>query len=317
VLDKANSVSGDHYTYTANPSYYDKSAQHWKKITVKVIASTTSALQALRSGQIDLMSGDAQTAETAKSAGLQVFHSPSYWNGMFLLDRGGSKTKALGDVRVRQALNFAVDRAAIAKAVYGEYASANDQPNTPGWDAYDQSLGTFYSYDVAKAKQLLAAAGYPNGFTMDVNYTSFDQTDPMMQAIASQLSKIGVTLKLKPNANISEYGTDLTSGKYAATSLTFGGQPQYQNVGENWLPTSVLNPFKVADPAFLKQFAEASAASPADIDAKMKALESTIVKDAYTLPVIQGDALIYARAGLKGVQLNPQGGRVNPLDWSN
>jgi peptide/nickel transport system substrate-binding protein len=137
VLDASATVSGDHYTYTANPEYWDKSAQHFKTIVVKVIPSTTSALQALRTGQVDFMTGDAQTVEAAKGANLQVFNGPQAWEGFFLIDRAGQVVPAMGDVRVRQALNYAIDREAIATALYGEYGSANVQPNTTGWDGYD------------------------------------------------------------------------------------------------------------------------------------------------------------------------------------
>ena len=255
-------------------------------------------------------------SNSAKSAGLQVFHGPSAWEGFFILDRAGTVVKALGDVRVRQALNFAIDRATIAKAIYGEFGSANDQPNTPGWDGYDASLQSFYPYDPAKAKKLLADAGYPNGFTMAVNYFAVGQTETMVQAVASQLQEIGVTMELKPNPDLPSYVPDLLSKKMVATSLTFGGQPQFLNIAENWAAKAVLNPFGALDPAFQKLSDDAAGASPDKVDAAMKATMRMIVEDGYTLPVAEIDTIVFARKGLKNIKLNPRGSRVNPLDWT-
>jgi peptide/nickel transport system substrate-binding protein len=316
VLDASATVSGDHYTYTANPEYWDKSAQHFKTIVVKVIPSTTSALQALRTGQVDFMTGDAQTVEAAKGANLQVFNGPQAWEGFFLIDRAGQVVPAMGDVRVRQALNYAIDREAIATALYGEYGSANVQPNTTGWDGYDPALEGAYTYDPERAKALLAEAGYADGFVLPVHYFAVGQTETMVQAVASQLEEIGVTMELKPNPDITAYVTDLLSKQFPVTSLTFGGQPQFVNIAQNWAATGVLNPFGVTDPAFVELYEQAASASADEIDAKMKATMKKVVEDAYTLPVAQIDAIYFAREGLDGIKLNPRGSRVNPLDWT-
>ena len=317
VLDSDETVAGDHYTYTANPNYWDPSIQHYKTIVLKVISSTTSALQALRTGQVDFMNGDAQTVNTAESAGLQIFHGPATWEGLFLLDREGTVVPALADVRVRQALNYAVDRDSIAEALYGEYGSPDVQPNTQGWDGYDESLEDAYPFDPDKAKDLLAEAGYADGFSMPVHYFAVGQTEAVMQAVADQLKDVGVSLELTPNPDLTSYVADLYSLKFAATGLTFGGQPQFVNVTQSFLPTSGLNPFGVDDPEFVQQFQQAAAAGEEDIEAAMRATMAPLVEQAYTLPVVQSDAIFFAREGLEGIEMNPQGSRVNPLDWTN
>jgi ABC-type transport system substrate-binding protein len=316
VLDADRTVSGDTYTYTANPDFWDESQQEFATIVVKVIPSTTSALQALRTGQVDFITGTPQTVDTAKSAGLQVFNSPATWEGLFLLDRGGELVPALGDVRVRQALNYAIDRESIATALFGDYGTPTDQPTTAGWDGYDESLQGTYPYDPDKARELLAQAGYGAGFTLPVNYFAVGATEAVMQTLASQLSDVGVTLELKPNPDITSYVPDLTSKQYAASSLTFAGQPQFINVAQCWLPTSVLNPFGVSDPAFTSLYQQAAAASGDDAETLMKQTMATVVEDAYTLPVVQSDVIYFAREGLDGIELGPTGGRVNPLDWT-
>jgi peptide/nickel transport system substrate-binding protein len=137
VYSAQQSVSGDHYVYVPNKNYYDQAAVHFKKITVRVMPNVNSQVQALKSGQIDLMYGTPDVAPTVKGdKAITTLQKPTTWAGLFLLDRNGTVAKGLGDERVRQALNFAIDRSAITKAVYGDYGSPIAQPQMPGYDGY-------------------------------------------------------------------------------------------------------------------------------------------------------------------------------------
>src|SRR4051812_20155525 len=125
MLDYANSVPGDHYVFVPNPYYYNKAAVKSSQIYVKVFADSASMLQALRAGQIDAASTtDATTAPSAESSGFQVVHAPFAVTFVQLNPKGA---KPLADVRVRQALNYAVDRATIAKTLFGKYGSGTSQ----------------------------------------------------------------------------------------------------------------------------------------------------------------------------------------------
>jgi peptide/nickel transport system substrate-binding protein len=318
VLDKAATVADTQYTFTANPDYYDKARIHYKKIVIKVITQPTSELSALQTGQISLMFGQAQQVSAAKSAGLQVKYSgAAAWDGIFLLDRDGKLSKPLGNVQVRQALNYAVDRAGIAKAVFGVLGKPADQPVTPGWDEYVPSLANYYSFDVAKAKQLLAQAGYPHGFTMNLEYAALEsQTQEMVQAFAQQMSAIGVTVQLKAEPTITALASDLSTAKYSAVSLEWGGQPMFLQAGECWLPTSVLNPLHVTTTAFMTQFKAASAAPPAQVNAEMAKLATVTVQDAYTVPIAQIESVEFASSSLQGLPDQAPGGHLNLLALS-
>src|SRR5581483_2618718 len=119
VYDSAQSVPNDHYVYTPNKYYYDQSAIHYKSITIKVIPDYNSALQALKSGQIEFMPGNLDVASAVQgSSSVKVLSAPTLWSGIYLLDRNGTVVPALKDPRVRQALNYAVDRQAVTSAIY-------------------------------------------------------------------------------------------------------------------------------------------------------------------------------------------------------
>jgi peptide/nickel transport system substrate-binding protein len=107
------------------------------------------------------------------------------------LDTNGTHVKALADVRVRQALNCAIDRQAIAKNLF--QGAVEPTAGTVTLDYSNPALTNMYPYDLANAKQLLAAAGYPHGFTFGIVAASSGTLTgiPLMQAIAQYWANIG------------------------------------------------------------------------------------------------------------------------------
>nr|WP_295831278.1 glutathione ABC transporter substrate-binding protein [uncultured Azospirillum sp.] len=105
--------------------------------------------------------------------------------------------KPFNDPRVRQALNYAIDKNAYAKVVYRGYAGPLDSAIPPKL-GFHVTQPNQYTYDLAKAKALLAEAGYPNGFEAEMfgrNSTNFIRG---MQFVQQQLSQIGVKLTVTP-----------------------------------------------------------------------------------------------------------------------
>jgi peptide/nickel transport system substrate-binding protein len=315
VLDSAATVSGEQYTFMPDHNYYDPARIHYKKIVIKVITDPTSALSALQTGQVNLIFGEAQQVSAAKSAGLDVIYTGAVaWDGVFLLDRDGTRIKALASPLVRQALNYAVNRAGIAKAVFGVLGAPTDQPTTPGWDEYVPSLADYYSYDPAKAKQLLAQAGYPNGFTMTLQYGAFEaQTQELVQAVAQEWSAIGVKVQLKAEPTIGAFASDMNAARYSAASLEWGGQPMFLQAGECWTPNAVLNPYHVAPPSFVTGFSQASAAPPPQVSGDMAKLGTEVVTQAFTVPVAQIAGVWFAR-GVNGIPSQEAGGHLNVVE---
>lgn len=228
VLDKSATVTGDHYTYTPNPYYWNKKAIHWKKIVIRYITNPTTTLQAMQSGQVQFaVQQQVSSIPAAKKDGFNVTMPMQAFYGLSFNDRTGSIVPALGKVKVRQAINYALDRKSINKAVYAGQAQPNDQPAITGDDGYDPALQSRYTYDPGKAKKLLAEAGYPHGFTMrilDVKALGFDT---LAQAISGQLAKVGIKATPVDAANLGDYFGKLASGKYETSILGFGGLPGY------------------------------------------------------------------------------------------
>ena len=128
----------------------------------------------------------------------------------------GSAPNPLASVQVRQALNYAINRKAIASAIYGKYAVPTSELGSS--DGYVQSMQDYYNYDPAKAKALLAAAGYPHGFTFNIaSESTFGSLgDPVLDAIAQEYSAVGVTMKITTTATLPIYLSDYYSRRYSA-----------------------------------------------------------------------------------------------------
>jgi peptide/nickel transport system substrate-binding protein len=187
-------VQGDRITLTGRADYWGGAAK-LKTITVRYIKDSTAAVNALRTGGVDMLfnaaSGD-QVRRLEKDPKLQVVQGTS--TGDVLLSFN-NRVAPFDDVRVRKAFNYAIDRKAVmdtAAAGYGTLVGAMVTPQDP----YYEDLTGVYPYDPAKAKALLADAGVKNlKVTFDVPNLAYATT--AAELIVSQLADVGVTATIK------------------------------------------------------------------------------------------------------------------------
>ena len=304
-IDPAQTVSGDHYTYVPNPNYYDKGAVHWKKVVIKVIADASSMLSALKTGQVNMAQGDPSTLAAAKAAGLTVTSTPLLWVGITLADRGGTVSKPLADLRVRQALNDATDRAAIINALFPGNGSPTDQVTVPGGYGYQASLDSTYPFDLVKAKSLLAAAGYPHGFTMGMVSGDFGGQNLLAQALQQQWAKIGVTVKITDIANTSQFFTTSFSGKYPTFTTVYGQQPIVTEGPGLFLPTALFNPFHTTDSTLQSLYNQDAGSAGTAKAALDQQIEAYLVHQAWFVPVLTQGLPFYATTNITGTSVSP------------
>lgn len=125
----------------------------------------------------------------------------------------GTPAPQLKDLRVRQAINHAIDRDAIIKNIVGEGAKILNTICTPSQTGCTEEGATTYKYDPALAKKLLAEAGFPNGFDVDIlAYRERNQTE----AIISYLQAVGIKARL----NFLQYAAMRDMSRANKASLT-------------------------------------------------------------------------------------------------
>jgi len=181
--------SSDYVLEARNPAYWGAKAT-FEQLKFGWSSEASVLSMALQTGDADVVNPlpPVFAAMVARNPKLRLLQS----DGAFVFWVALNTTlKPLDDVRVRQALNYATDRAALVQALLlgrGKPANSPLAPVTPGYDA---TLDP-YPYDVAKAKALLAAAGVGSGFAMSVAVQ--EQEAQIGEALQGMWSKVGVKL---------------------------------------------------------------------------------------------------------------------------
>jgi ABC-type transport system substrate-binding protein len=180
-------------------------------VEIDIYADTTTASMALQRGEIDIlhvrMVADAQ--ELA-AKGFKVTKNPT-GPCPFLVGDSSHSTSPYSNLKVRQAVSYAIDIPAICKSIGAGIWPAINQWAYPGSAIYNSEV-VGYPYNPDKAKQLLAEAGYPNGFNTKLNYLLLDVTTPAMTAVQGYLKAVGINADLQP-AQFGEFTEVGSSGK--------------------------------------------------------------------------------------------------------
>jgi len=216
-------TQGNSNTYEKNPVYWGTETINEKefklpyldKLTYRIIKDEATRVTGLRTGKIDVLEVIRwQDVDSLKKSAPDL-----KWNkwlatgGTFLAMR--TDTKPFDDIRVRRALNIAVNKDEIIKAYYNGNAEMFAYPQHPSFGAYfkglDQqpdSVKELFKYDPVKAKKLLAEAGYPNGFTFKTQVCSCSTNHmDLLPLVAGYLEQVGVKMEIQT----MEYGAFLSA----------------------------------------------------------------------------------------------------------
>jgi ABC-type transport system substrate-binding protein len=167
------------------------------RLTLKAITEPSTRISALRTGAVDIIDSVpvALVSQLKQDAGIKVIAVPGLRPIGFVINLSQAK---LADLRVRQALNLAVPVEAIASKVFFGYARAPDSPlafNTEGYAPVSKLV-----YDPAKAKTLLAAAGFgptkPLELSMFFSQGLFPGDVSVGEVVANSLSQVGVKVTI-------------------------------------------------------------------------------------------------------------------------
>jgi peptide/nickel transport system substrate-binding protein len=306
VLDTGKTIVNDTYVYTKNENFYDPDAYPYPTVTVKVYGEQNAMLTALQSGVAQLGYGAPDTLDVAKGSGLGVAEQPTNVFYMTLSDRDGTLAPPLADVRVRQALNFAVDRDAILESVFRGQGVSTDQIFAPGTDAYDPALDDYYAYDPDRARELLAEAGYPDGFTFSTALVQVGRDSDYAQALAAYFAEVGVTMEIAPISGGTSDPSVLR--QYPTYFGAYGGQGGFGDATNLLLtPGSVFNPFGTESEQFETLWRDATnAATPEEREAGYQALSAAVTEEAWFLPTTALNAIAYYKTDVfDDIQFTP------------
>ena len=181
-----------------------KNENYWKEapkidgVEIKVVPDTETQNIMYRNGELDILDLD-----------YMVDYIPTYKqefkDNLVSVPRVGityftfnENIEPLNNVNIRKALSMAIDRQAIVDSMYNGTASIENGIFPKGLIGHNENIEAI-EYNTEKAKEILAAEGYPNGFDMEIaiDSASSDTTKSVLEIISEQLSEIGVNASLK------------------------------------------------------------------------------------------------------------------------
>ncbi len=204
---------GQRVVFERNPDYYREGVPYLDEITFEIGQEPTVALLRLQRGEVDILGDGIPPAQFA-----EVMADPA--NEGLIVEGGQLHTgyvtmnvtqPPFDDVRVRQAVNMAINKDRVVRIINNRAVPAN-QPLPPAMPGYDTAYEG-YPFDVAKAKELLAEAGHPDGFATELYVMNTDPNPRIAQAIQQDLAQIGITAELKSlaQATVIEAGGNGTA----------------------------------------------------------------------------------------------------------
>jgi len=188
-------VRGEEIVMEVYDKYYGPSPAY-KKLIFKAVPEEASRVAGLITGETDVVSGipvhqrkkilDSGKAYLTPQMGVMYYLGLNTYEPPFK------------DVRVRQAVNYALNRPMISKALFDGKAILCGGPISPRTFGANPNVKP-YPYNPEKARELLTAAGYPNGFETRLAYgTYMAENQEQAEAIAADLAKVGIKVKLEP-----------------------------------------------------------------------------------------------------------------------
>ena len=186
---------GDAVTLVRNETYWGQPAK-LRQVVFKFIADPAAAFAAIKTHDVDVFPdypAPENLAQLRADPSLKVITASSEGEVILAIN---SRNGPLADVRVRRAIQHALDRRAIVDAAMYGYGTPIGSHFPPQNAAYVDLTG-LYPHDVAKAKALLAEAGYPNGFTLNMKLPPPNYARRSGEIAASQLAAVGIKVKIE------------------------------------------------------------------------------------------------------------------------
>ncbi|KLU61986.1 glutathione-binding protein GsiB precursor [Peptococcaceae bacterium CEB3] len=193
---------GQQITLVRNDNYWGQKAKV-DKVVFKVVPEDATRVAMVQTGEAQLAEPILATDidQITKSSSMQLIRTPALTNDYLGFN---VRKKPFDDVRVRQAIAYAIDTDAIMKGVFNNVGTKANGPMGPKVFGYDPGLKG-YPYDINKAKELLKAAGYPNGFNTTIWTNNNATREKLAEVLQSELKGIGVNVQIK----VMEWGAYL------------------------------------------------------------------------------------------------------------
>jgi peptide/nickel transport system substrate-binding protein len=241
-----------------------RSEDYWDKAAVPVIAKATfrfvndaqAQAAALKAGDIDAFPEFAAPEMMSEFEGdprLGVYIGDTELKVVAGLNNA---RKPFDDIRVRQALMMAIDRKTVVDGAWSGYGTPIGSHFTPN-NSYFRDMTAAIPYNVERAKELLAEAGHPDGFTMTIKAPQMPYAQRSAQVLQAMLAEVGVTLNIETSEFPAQWISDVfTNGNFDMTIVAhaepmdidiYARNPYYFNYNNEDFRTTIKNIASTSD----------------------------------------------------------------------
>lgn len=298
-------VPGQRLVLEKNPDYYVKDVPKLDKVEFRIIPDQEAALLALKSGEADIFPriGTEKLDELGDD-----FKSISAPQNLVQLMTFNIARKPFNDLKVRQAINYAIDKDEIINGVAlgkGTKLGSNMSPIMAKY--YQDGLEDTYKTNLDKAKSLLAEAGYKDGFsttlTVPSNYKFHMDT---AQVIVQQLAKVGIKVKIVP-VEWAVWLSQVYQGRdYDMTIIGLDGKLDPNDILNKYVSDSKNNFFNFSDPAYDKVLKEGlKEIDPEKRVALYKEAQKILTNDAAAVYIMDPNLNVALKKNVEGYKQYP------------
>jgi len=268
-----------------NPDYWVEGKPYLDAIETIFVGDPVTAKMVLQSGDADMGGTSLNNIAEYEGLGFDVqLTTEAIW---VLVPDTANPDSPWANQKVREAVEYAIDRESIAESLGYGYLKAPYQIAPRSSLAYDPNFSWERKYDPEKAKQLLAEAGYPGGF--DTTIIIFPPSgDDYILAVQAYLSQVGIKVDLE-HTDFGKWGTYMGPGSWPENSVLYSPIPRFDrsfrggiqftfgNFGQSWART----------PEMMQSLDAALGTLTYDIES-VRAVVDLIARDAMLIPVHEG-----------------------------
>jgi len=282
ALDSGRTTKASVYTLDKQDGARNAGEWAYEHVVFKVIIDAQSLANAVISGQADVatilkpsvVELVASRAGTVKAGGTIV--------GFPVWDKLGKTNPAFAKPDVRLALLRGIDDATIVKTLH-QGSKGTKQLFPSDATGFDPGLNQTYSYDPAAARQLLARAGYPKGFSFEI--TIGGQPTEDLLAVQKQWSAIGVTMKVKTATSTDQIFAATSTEPLGFGPFSLGSNPAGFVAGVVY--GGFMNQQKAKDPKIDAALGKSLGSTGADQQAALTGLNAAITSGGWYLPIYE------------------------------
>jgi peptide/nickel transport system substrate-binding protein len=302
-------VAESHAYFVKNPDYWDAANIHIERLELTVPPDSATLIAGVSSGSVDFATLSPRKIKEAKAAGLTITTTPA----LSASDVSINLNKApFTNPKVVEAFRYAFDRQQLVDVLTNGVGTVTHQPFPKGYFAFNPEVETLWGFDPARAKRLLAEAGYkPGALSIVITANSLTSGQGLAEIVQAQLSRIGVrsTIKTVPSGS-SSWQNEVYIAKNPQLALdgTIGRESPVQSLLASYGPSGIMN---LSGPHATKPFLDALdlvRETPLDDPRYRRRLWDAVrigVEQSPTNYIISNPWVIVTRPGLKHLNITP------------